>query len=385
MGVNTRIFSVDVPVGMSTIKLDSKGGATVQYTVKNVSGLPKDGRAVLLSIPQTNPPKGAVENNWIKIDGATDRHFAPDQEEVFNVKIAALPQDKPNCQPGNYSFRLDVVDIAKPDVGDSARPLQFEVVKAAVKPMPKWPILVAVIALVVIGGGVAAWLLTRGIKVPDLTGKTVAEATQELANSKLTVDQNNVKENESTPENSGKVIDQNPKGGTNAKSGSAIEITIGAQRIHMPTLTGHTLAEAQTIINQNGLGAPTITIAASPTYASGVVWDQTPQPGDTTKSGAAVTLKVTPQTVPVPIVTGMPFTQAYQTLQRAGLATGNTTGDINQHVASQNPTTGVVAVGTKVDLNFPCAPGVLCVTFNPGLLQRIYQDKMRVMSPALRR
>jgi beta-lactam-binding protein with PASTA domain len=379
MGVTTKNFQIDLPAGMSTIKLDSKGCATVQYTVKNVSGLVKDGRAVLLSIPQSNPPKGAYENGWIKIDGATDRHFAADQEEVFNVKIAVPPKSA----AGSYNFRLDVVDVARTDVGDSARPLQFQVVETAAKPMPKWPIFAALIALVLIGGGVAAWLLTRGVTVPSLAGKTVDEAVQALANSKLTLDQTKIKEEDSSPENSGKIIDQDPKPGAKAGSGQQIEITTGTRMIRMPILTGHTLAEAQAIITQNGLSNSTVTTASSANYAPGVVWAQSPQPGDNTKGGSPVSLKVTPQSVQVPSVVGMMFPQAYQALQRAGLAPGNTSGDINQRVAGQNPAAGAVPVGTQVNLSFACPPGRLCVSLNPLLAQRVYIDRMRIASPVL--
>jgi len=235
----------------------------------------------------------------------------------------------------------------------------------------------------VIGGGVTAWLLTRGVVVPDLTGKTVDEAVQALATSKLSLDQTKIKEVDSRPENSGKIVDQDPKPGTKAGSGQQIEITTGTRMIHMPTLTGHTLAEAQAIINQNGLSNPTVTTAASANYASGVVWDQSPQPGETTKGGSPVNLKVTPQTVPVPLVVGMMFPQAYQTLQRAGLATGNTSGDINQRVASQIPASGAVPVGTQINLSFACPPGVLCVSLNPLLVQKVYMDRTRIMSPLL--
>jgi beta-lactam-binding protein with PASTA domain len=374
MGVTTKNFQIDLPAGMSTIKLDSKGCATLQYTVKNVSGLVKDGRAVLLSLPQTNPPKGAVENSWIKIDGATDRHFVPDQEEVFNVKIAVPPKSA----AGSYNFRLDVVDVARTDVGDSSRPLQFQVVETAAKPMPKWPILVAVMVLVLIGGGVAAWLLMRpsGIEVPDLTGKTVDEAAQALTNVKLALDQSkDITEVDKGPENEGKVVDQDPKPKQKIDANKSVAITIGSHQVQMPLLIGHTLAEAQSLISQNGLSSPTITTAPSANYAPGVVWSQTPAPNIKAKGDTPLSLSVTPQMVQVPTVTGMLFPQAYRMLQQAGLSPGTTTGDINQKVANQSPVPGPAPVGTKVNLTFACPPNMLCVTYNPNLLQRIYVGK----------
>src|SRR5262249_50749674 len=138
---------------MSTIKLDSKGNATCQITVKNVSRATIDGRAILVSLPITRPPAGVVEKNWIKIEGPSDRHFAVDQEEVFSIKIA-VPQKKGEPAPaGNYSFRLDVVNVARPDESsDQSQALGFTVAAApAPKPSP-WPWIALVAGLVLIIG-----------------------------------------------------------------------------------------------------------------------------------------------------------------------------------------------------------------------------------------
>src|SRR5215475_6752894 len=162
MPAATRYFTVTAPQGISTLKLDSKGCATCQITVKNVSRTVIDGRAILVSLPIVNPRAGAVEKNWIKIDGATDRHFPVDQEEVFSIKIA-VPQKKGEAPaPGNYSFRLDVVNIARPDdSGDQSQALGFSVAAAPPPTPSRWPLIAVVAALVLIVGGVTIWLLTR--------------------------------------------------------------------------------------------------------------------------------------------------------------------------------------------------------------------------------
>src|SRR5262245_11690819 len=304
MPVSSKNFQIDLPAGMTAVKVDSKGCATVQYTVKNVSGSTKDGRAVLSSLPRSSGQKGPVENDWVKIEPPTDRHFSPDKEEVFIVKISV--QGK-NAAPGDYSCSMDMIDIAKPDVGDLGPGIKWNVATAAPTPTPKWPILVAIIAVLVIGGGVTAFLLTRGVKVPDLTGKTSSEALQILTDSKLALDQN-IDQVEDTPEHSGLIVGQEPKPGQKAKSSQSVKVTVGAKMIRMPSLTGHTLAEAQRLITQNSLGSPTVTNAASPSFsAPGVVFEQTPAADSAVKSGTPVSLKVTPQQVAVIPVTGMTF------------------------------------------------------------------------------
>src|SRR5262249_49318397 len=161
----------------------------------------------------------------------------------------------------------------------------------------------------------------------------------------------NIDQVEDTPEHSGLIVGQEPKPGQKAKSSQSVKVTVGAKMIRMPSLTGHTLAEAQRLITQNSLGSPTVTNAASPSFsAPGVVFEQTPAADSAVKSGTPVSLKVTPQQVAVIPVTGMTFAQAYQALQRVGLTPGSTQGDVNQRVSSQNPSSGMVAVGTPVNL-----------------------------------
>src|ERR1039457_98613 len=106
-----KLFSVNLPDGMSTVKLDSHGRATMQYTVKNVSQRSLDGRAVLISLPQTRPASGVVEKGWVKVDGKTDRHFTANSDETFTVNIAVPP----NSPAGTYTFRLDTVWVDQPD------------------------------------------------------------------------------------------------------------------------------------------------------------------------------------------------------------------------------------------------------------------------------
>jgi hypothetical protein len=165
MPITTRYFAITVPQGLSTIKLDSRGIGTCQITAKNVSATAIDGRGILTSVPVARPPAGAVEKGWIKIvSGPTDRHFDVDQEVAFAIKIAVPEPKKGEAppQPGNYSFRLDVVNIARPDdSGDQSQPLSFAV--AAPKPMrpSKLPLVLGVVALVLLVGAVVTWLLLR--------------------------------------------------------------------------------------------------------------------------------------------------------------------------------------------------------------------------------
>lgn len=385
MPVSTKYFTVTAPQGISNIKLDSKGSATCQITVKNVSRAAIDGRAVLVSLPPaTKASPGVVENSWVKIDGLTDRHFAIDQEEVFSVKIA-VPQKKEQPAPaGNYSFRMDVINTARPDdSGDQSPSLGFTVAAVVPRPKPKWPLIAAIAAAVLIIGGLTVWLLTRGTPVPDVTGKSTTDAFTALAQVKLILDQN-IEHVDSTPENSGKIVFQNPPAGSRASAGSIVTVKLGSPMVFMPDLINHNYADAQTISNQRGLGAVTSTTVANANYGSGVVWDQTPSPGANVRSGTAVSLKVTPQLRTVPPVLGLPFPVAFQRLGEAGLSLGQVHGSQGfGGVIIQNPGPGAqVPVGTPVNLEFPCVPFVPCTTqvFNAPLAHQMAMEAVRTQA-----
>jgi beta-lactam-binding protein with PASTA domain len=377
MGINTKNFQIDPPKGMTSVKLDSKGSGTVQFTVKNVSASNLDARGILVSIPRLNPPAGVVEKGWVTLAAPTDLHIEKDKEATYVVNVKVPPKSP----AGDYSFRLDVANVATPDVSDSSQALAFHVDETKVTPRPKWPWLVAAaVVLLLVVGGVVALLMPKGDKgvaVPDLKGSTVTDATNTLAGLKLTLEQDPPADS-STPQDSGKIVKQDPPAGTNVNSGTAVHVAVGAPAISMPGLIGHTIQEAQAIVNQNGLGVVTSTNASSPQFTTdGIVWQQTPNQGATVKAGTPISLTVTPKKVPVPVLTGMNFVQVWSALASAGLGPGNMTGDKNTVVIGQSPSNTTVPVGTKVDLTFQCTPGQFCGVRNQWQVQQLYYDTVR--------
>jgi len=351
-----RYFQITAPEGMTNPKLDSLGCATLQLKAKNVTGAALDGRALLISLPIANPPAGAVQNGWVKIDGPPDQHFEKDQEKVFVVKIA-VPR-KNNPKPGNYQFRLDVVSVAVTDQGDSSQVFAFTVpeIKKPESHFPMW--LIPVLAVLVIGLGIGLYFLLHhsssasGPTVPDLQGKTVTEATPILADAKLTLG-SNVQTADSTADNSGKIIDQTPKAGEAAKEGDAVQVTVGAQKVTVPRLIGLSLQEAMKKLSDSNLAPGNTKTAASANFAGGVVFDQNPAENEVVKASTQVDLSVTPQTVEVRSVANQTLGNAIITLRNVGLDVGSLTGNTTALVISQSPASGPVPVGTKVNLVFP--------------------------------
>jgi hypothetical protein len=209
-----------------TVKLDSQGRGTAQYTVKNVSAAPTDVRAVLVSLPPLNPPGGVVQNGWVKIEPPTDRLFDKDKTETFIVKIEITQKDR--SKAGTYSFRLDAVTVAIPDRGDEGPAVSFTLAPGEVKPTNRLAWLIPVIVVLFLAIGIGAWLALRktGPNVPDLTGKSTKDAVTLLAAAKLTLDPH-VDTVAGKAEDAGKVVSQTPASGSKAKEGDAVHVTMG--------------------------------------------------------------------------------------------------------------------------------------------------------------
>jgi hypothetical protein len=353
-----KLFQITLPSGLTSVKLDSQGRGTVQYTMKNVSARPIDGRAVLISLPQTKPPSGPVEKGWVKIDGKTDRHFDVDKEETFSVKIAVPPKSP----AGTYTFRLDGVWVQQTDQGDPGGALAFTVADTPpIKPFPLW--IIPVIAIVLIAIGIGVWLAVRGggTKVPDLAGQTLTDADASLKTAGFTMD-SNVETAESKAADSGKIISQDPVAGKKAQKGQAVKVTLGAEMVVVPQLVGHPYQEVLGTLSDKHLTPGQTKNVQNANFAGGVVTDQSPRVDQTVKAGTAVDLQVTPQTVSVPNVTGQTLGTAILSLK--GLTVTSFSGDNTKTVTSQTPTPGAsVPVGSPVTLAFPPPPGG-CVIAN---------------------
>jgi hypothetical protein len=292
-----RYFQISTAEGMSAPKLDSQGCATLQIKAKNVTGAAVDSRPILVSLPITVPPSGAVQNGWVKIEGPAEQRFEKDQEKVFVVKIAVPKKDKP--KPGTYQFRLDVVSVAVTDLGDSSQVIAFTVPETKQEPshFPLW--LIPVLLVVAIGIGVGLWLALRsgGPKVPDLVGMTATAADTAVQGVGMTLDPKTV---DSKPEDAGKILSQSPDKGQKATKGGKVEVTVGAQSaktVPVKSVVGQNLGQA--IVTLEGIGLIVTPLFTGDTTKT--VVSQSPAPPASVQVGSSVTL-----TFPVGSCAGKP-------------------------------------------------------------------------------
>jgi hypothetical protein len=218
-------FDITLPQGLGVAKLDGAGRAEVQYTVGNRSGIRREGRALLVSVPPG--PAGPVEKGWVKPDPTPQRTFEPGQSQTFVIKIAVPPKSP----EGSYTFRLDTSLVDRMDEGDTGPPVSFTVAKPAVPTSSfKWWIpVVAVVVVILIGVGV--WLaLPKKVGVPGLKGKTADQAGTALQSVGLTLDSTYGSKATQNPKDNGVVLEQDPSAGSQVSKGTSVKITLGSYK-----------------------------------------------------------------------------------------------------------------------------------------------------------
>jgi beta-lactam-binding protein with PASTA domain len=123
--------------------------------------------------------------------------------------------------------------------------------------------------------------------------------------------------------------------------------------VKVPRLMGLSLQQAMQRLNESGLAPGDTKTAPSQNFAGGVVWDQKPGENEIVKGSTPVNLQVTPQTVEIKSVAGQSLGNAIIAIRDEGLDVGSLSGNTTEAVVSQFPASGMVPIGTKVNLAFP--------------------------------
>jgi len=191
------------------VKADNKGHAEAVFTVTNTSARPVRGMARVRPLEST-------KQEWLKINGESERDFAPGGTQQFVVTfdspVAAPPAPSSPAPAGSpppasqttgaaaadkYSFRLDVASATNPDEDFTEGPIVTVDVPGAVpapppKKFPIWIIFVIIAAVLVIGGIILFFVLRSSgtdeggspTPTPEATATPVPTATP-IANFKL--------------------------------------------------------------------------------------------------------------------------------------------------------------------------------------------------------
>lgn len=362
--------SLAITVSPETVSLTrrAKGIAPkeVTFAVTNTSTRTVTARADL-------DPRGAVSHAWLELHGERERDLEPDATRTFTVRIAPPA----NAPAGRHTFRLNMVDVHRPDEGVATGPeVAFDVPEPleedAGPSFPRWLIL-AIAATVVIGGLAALLIVIDPFgwfgeeEVPGMIGMTVAEATDaaEQAGFTLEVAEEPVA---SDDVDAGTVAEQAPGAGETAERESEIVVTLAA----VPDVAGMARDDAFEALRAAGLEPSVGELTRARGSAVGTVLSQDPGPSEIVEPGGGVTLVV--GGAQVPPLEDLNVSDALRRLAGTGLpfelrpvfTSGRSAGT----VVSQSVEAGeVVEAGTTVRL---------------GVASRLDLDLDELIDPALR-
>ncbi|MFD8305617.1 Stk1 family PASTA domain-containing Ser/Thr kinase [Streptomyces sp. NPDC059690] len=157
------------------------------------------------------------------------------------------------------------------------------------------------------------------VKVPDVQGRTLAEARAQLRKSGLEAGM--VTREFSDSVERGSVISTEPGTGVTRHAGSAVALTVSkGSAVDVPDVTGEDLDSARSDLEDAGLTVKVAAERINSDYDKGQVAAQTPQADGRAAEGDTVTLTLSkgPVMVEVPDVTGDSVDDAHKALEGAG-------------------------------------------------------------------
>jgi beta-lactam-binding protein with PASTA domain len=167
---------------------------------------------------------------------------------------------------------------------------------------------------------------TSEVVVPNLVGKTPVEGRKIAEDSGLQMEVERRYYSPTTPE--GKILSQLPPADTQVRRGWQIRIalSLGPQRVEIPSLLGQSQRAAEINIRRRGLDVGALAQLQMPGAPPDQVLSQSPLPNASGVSAPKISLLVTsasqPQALVMPDFVGQPLSSAVQVLQGAGLRAG---------------------------------------------------------------
>ena len=253
------------------------------------------------------------------------------QRALSGFPIAAgMPMTASYAHPGPGTRRMDPMSQTQLQGQTGALPpYEYGPAETGVRPRRKkkvWPWVAAVLALAVIGGGIAAFELVNS------TGSSVAVPSN-LVGMKLKAAEKAVKKahlkyhlapHKSVTGPYNTVTSTTPSGGTKVAQNSTVILKYNVQpgSKTIPDVSGKTADAAIAELNKHGW--KNVTTSATPVaslqYKKGQVVTTSPAAGQTVSLRTQIILNVAGDSVAVPPVAGQTETDAISTLNNAGLA-----------------------------------------------------------------
>ncbi|MEV7520864.1 Stk1 family PASTA domain-containing Ser/Thr kinase [Streptomyces sp. NPDC091371] len=305
-----------------------------QATARNPDLRPYDAAALLGLAREARALLGDAELDAVPPQArAEERSSAEDRTGVIPRPVSAQ-------QPVHHTSRLE---MPPPPPPPAHRPAGTRLPRRGV-------LLVIAGVLLALGLGTGVWYISAGqfTQVPNLLGKTEAEARAQLSAAGLGV--KGVDRKFSDAFDRGTVMNTDPPGGKRIRGNGAVKITIsrGPQVVAVPNLKGRPLEEAKQELTKAGLAPGIVTQAFSQDVAQGSVISTDPVGGEKRAPDTAVALVVSKgRPVPVPSVVGLPADQAKASLEGLGFKVETAPEQVNSPTAAGTVANQSVSAGAQ--------------------------------------
>nr|WP_326522625.1 Stk1 family PASTA domain-containing Ser/Thr kinase [Cellulomons edaphi] len=156
------------------------------------------------------------------------------------------------------------------------------------------------------------------VDVPDVTGRTEADATKMLTDVGLVVDPTR-KDDDNPNYPKGQVTKTNPEGGQSVEAGTSVQLSVSTGNVDVPSFVGKDQKEAVDTLSNKLNMRPNTKEVESADEEPGTVLSQ--DRDGLLKQGTVITLEiaVAPTNAEVPNVIGMTYEEAVQAIKDAGI------------------------------------------------------------------
>jgi beta-lactam-binding protein with PASTA domain len=207
----------------------------------------------------------------------------------------------------------------------------------------------------------------REVNVPNLAGKTPAEARRIVEREGLSADVESQYYSSSVPE--GDILSQVPIAGTKVRRGWQVRVaqSLGPQRVQIPDAIGESERAAEINIKRRGLDISSLAKTAMPGYPADRVVAQSPRPNASEISVPQISLLISDSPVPaafvMPAFTGQTLGGVTSVLRGAGLQVGKAmvvppnNAALNAAIAPASPSRVASATAASVIVSQDPIPG----------------------------